>query len=303
MQYIINSKIINLIIVITTLLLINSCAYFRIKTLDKHDYSENNIYDLIAKEYKNFANYELYEMHDEIDANYFAFKAINTLNKKIIKIEEPHDWNIPNKYIKEVTEEYNKINSLLKKDMIFNYPILIAKVVSGYDCWLEQLEENWQIKDIANCKLKFISAYNELLKIEKNNNKKNIALIEKDKLVLNKERELKNIYNLKKEIVLYFDHDSYKLNEKELSKIKKSLKGIKSNQSIIIYGHTDTKGSKNYNLKLSKKRATAVMNYLQSISIENNIITIGYGERYPLIVTGDETTEEKNRRAEIIINY
>ena len=31
---------------------------------------------MVSKEYKEFANFELYEMHDEIDANYFAYKAI-----------------------------------------------------------------------------------------------------------------------------------------------------------------------------------------------------------------------------------
>ena len=79
-------KIINFLLISTFLLLINSCAYFRLKELDKHNFSEDNIYDLVSKEYKEFAYSELYEMHDELDANYFAFKANNILKTKIIRI-------------------------------------------------------------------------------------------------------------------------------------------------------------------------------------------------------------------------
>ena len=71
----------------------------------------------------------------------------------------------------------------------------------------------------------------------------------------------------------------------------------------MIYGHTDTKGPKSYNLELSKKRATKVMSYLKSKNIENQILIKGYGESFPFINTGDEITEEKNRRAEIIIKF
>ena len=55
------NKIINFLLISTFLLLINSCAYFRLKELDKHNFSEDNIYDLVSKEYKEFAYSELYE--------------------------------------------------------------------------------------------------------------------------------------------------------------------------------------------------------------------------------------------------
>ena len=36
-----------------------------------------------SKKYLDFSKYELYEMHDEIDANYFAYKASLSLNEKV----------------------------------------------------------------------------------------------------------------------------------------------------------------------------------------------------------------------------
>ena len=62
---------------------INSCAHFRIKNLEKNKLSSNNFYEFLSKEYLDFAKYELYEMHDEIDANYFAYKASLSLNEKV----------------------------------------------------------------------------------------------------------------------------------------------------------------------------------------------------------------------------
>ena len=63
---------------------INSCAYFKLKTLDSFDYNKNDIYTLLSNEYKKFAKFELYEMHDEIDANYFAYKGLMAVKEKQI---------------------------------------------------------------------------------------------------------------------------------------------------------------------------------------------------------------------------
>ena len=47
---------------------INSCAHFRITNLEKNNYQTKDFYQLLSKEYLDLAKYELYEMHDEIDA-------------------------------------------------------------------------------------------------------------------------------------------------------------------------------------------------------------------------------------------
>ena len=286
-------------------MLINSCAYFKLKQLDKHNFSENNIYDLVSKEYKEFANFELYEMHDEIDANYFAYKAINTIKTKTIKIENPNNWNIPDNYKDEAKKEYQNINILLAKEVIFNYPELIAKLVSGYDCWLEQIEENWQLADIKNCKNKFTNAYKQLISsIAGENSIKRQQDTDTETDSLPKENNSYFLNNEKtKTILVYFDYDSFLLSsvgkEKLDNIITNSLK--KNFYPIIIYGHTDTKGSKDYNLILSKKRALSVSKYFKENGVNNKLIIKNYGEKYPFIETGDNISEEKNRRAEIII--
>ena len=303
----ITSKIISFFVISSILLLINSCAYFRLKELDKYTFSENDIYDLISKEYKDFAKFELYEMHDELDANYFAFKAANTLKTKKIILENPANWKIPTESKEAAKKEYLKLKTLLNDSIIFKYPKITSNLVIGYDCWLEQLEENWQLDDIKSCKDKYTFAYNKLLNFMNTStiveNEETISTLsnlqskEKKSNILKGERV--------KTVIVYFNHDSYKLDLAQKNKLDDFIYSFlkKKNNPVIIYGHTDTKGSKNYNLLLSKKRATNVYEYFKNMGVANKIILKSYGEDYPVVDTGDEIKEERNRRAEIIINY
>lgn len=72
-------------------------------------------------------------------------------------------------------------------------------------------------------------------------------------------------------------------------------------QRIIIAGHTDAKGSAEYNLNLSKERAESVKQYL----IKNwnlspsQVDVVGYGQSRPITVGNDPESMQKNRRVEI----
>ena len=47
----------------------------------------------------------------------------------------------------------------------------------------------------------------------------------------------------------------------------------------------------------------SIMEYLKAKNIANSIIIKAYGEKYPIVNTGNEISEKKNRRAEIVINW
>jgi len=72
-------------------------------------------------------------------------------------------------------------------------------------------------------------------------------------------------------------------------------------KTIIIGGHTDTKGNAAYNMTLSRKRADAVKSYLvQKGSVAPSTIqTIGYGQSRPLNQGRSEAEQQQNRRVEI----
>jgi outer membrane protein OmpA-like peptidoglycan-associated protein len=74
------------------------------------------------------------------------------------------------------------------------------------------------------------------------------------------------------------------------------------NWTLEIQGHTDDKGSDEFNLKLSQSRADAVKKYLVSKGIIADTITAkGFGESKPLVANDTDANREKNRRVEFKI--
>lgn len=294
---------------------ISSCAHFNIKELNKRiDKNDNSFFSLLSKEYENFAKFELNEMHDEIDANHFALKGINVLKEKKVYVENPNDWSLTAENLSILIKEYDKVNSIISKKLYIKYPKEFALMVVGYDCWVEQLEENWQIKDIENCKSKYSDNYVKIINAELQSNSTVIQksssedISEKHKTIKSDDNiSLKNneIETANDEmVVIFFAFDSTELNDDELEKLDKFIKIIKNNpnKTILVNGHTDRKGSEKYNLNLSLKRANKVRNYLQQSNVKNIMKTEGFGERFPLINTYDNIEEKENRRTEVIIN-
>jgi outer membrane protein OmpA-like peptidoglycan-associated protein len=73
-------------------------------------------------------------------------------------------------------------------------------------------------------------------------------------------------------------------------------------KKISIEGHTDDDGSKNYNKKLSQKRANSVMAYLVEHGVEaGRLAAVGFGEEVPLVPNDSDENKEKNRRVEFLI--
>jgi OmpA-OmpF porin, OOP family len=69
---------------------------------------------------------------------------------------------------------------------------------------------------------------------------------------------------------------------------------------VSIAGHTDRKGSDQYNVGLSQRVAANVRAYLASRGIPDGVITTeAYGESRPLVDTPDGVSEPQNRRVEI----
>lgn len=70
---------------------------------------------------------------------------------------------------------------------------------------------------------------------------------------------------------------------------------------LKIIGHTDSQGSEQLNLTLSKKRSEAVKDYLTKSGVVNQITTDGFGETRPIAENTTPEGREKNRRVEFTI--
>ncbi|MCB1992953.1 MAG: peptidoglycan-associated lipoprotein Pal, partial [Geminicoccaceae bacterium] len=75
------------------------------------------------------------------------------------------------------------------------------------------------------------------------------------------------------------------------------------NYTVTIEVHADERGTREYNLALGERRATAVKNYLVALGVTpDRLLTISYGEERPVDPGRDETAYAQNRRAVTVIN-
>ena len=105
----------------------------------------------------------------------------------------------------------------------------------------------------------------------------------------------------KKTILFEFDH--YSIPASELNELNNFVHLIDSPKLIHVQveGHTDSKGSAEYNMALSIKRAKTVRDYLVQHGIQASKISIeGLGQGFPLERNNTEANRAKNRRAVII---
>ena len=103
---------------------------------------------------------------------------------------------------------------------------------------------------------------------------------------------------------IFFEFDSYDLKPESITELEQ-LRGLlvkNPGLRIEIGGHTDSKGSNQYNLELSKQRARVVYQYLIDHGIDRSRLTYkGYGESQPVSSNETEKGRAANRRTEIRI--
>ena len=86
-----------------------------------------------------------------------------------------------------------------------------------------------------------------------------------------------------------------------LNELAKALQTSLPDAILVVAGHTDSKGSAKYNLKLSQRRAQSVKNYLIKRGIAaQRLIAKGYGETHPVASNKTADGRSLNRRSEFI---
>ena len=101
---------------------------------------------------------------------------------------------------------------------------------------------------------------------------------------------------------VYFDFDKTNLTSKSLQTLKSIVDALNDNSqlNIVLSGHADERGTREYNLALGQRRADTVSQYLIFNGVESNRITTkSYGEERPIANGQDEASYAKNRRVQI----
>ena len=103
---------------------------------------------------------------------------------------------------------------------------------------------------------------------------------------------------------IYFDFDAYKLSDQARTTLVKDASLLKKTRAarVRIEGNCDERGSDEYNLALGERRAKAAMEYLVTMGVPaNNLSVISFGKEKPEDPGHDETAWAKNRRDEFVM--
>lgn len=103
--------------------------------------------------------------------------------------------------------------------------------------------------------------------------------------------------------VVYFDFDSANLTPEAQRIVEAHAQYLAGNpgMAVVLEGHADERGTREYNLALGERRANAVSQIFQSLGVPADAIrTISYGEERPVSMGQDEGAWSLNRRVEIL---
>jgi peptidoglycan-associated lipoprotein len=99
--------------------------------------------------------------------------------------------------------------------------------------------------------------------------------------------------------VVSFEFNEFALSDAARSALDHNVECLKGASGATIEGHADERGTEEYNLVLSEKRANAAKRYLVGLGVsESSVGTVGFGEERPADEGHDEASWAKNRRAE-----
>lgn len=103
--------------------------------------------------------------------------------------------------------------------------------------------------------------------------------------------------------VYHFGFDRYDLSNEDVLSVYAHARKINCSDRIYvrIEGHTDERGSRNYNIALGEKRAKSIYNILILKGVDpNKLRVVSYGKEKPIKFGHDEASWAMNRRAVIV---
>ncbi len=114
---------------------------------------------------------------------------------------------------------------------------------------------------------------------------------------------LKDPRNILSKRNIYFDYDQFTVKDEYKPIVEAHAKYLQANRSAraILQGHTDERGTREYNIALGQKRADAVKNLMLLLgATEIQIETVSFGKEKPRREGHDEASWAENRRVDIV---
>lgn len=99
---------------------------------------------------------------------------------------------------------------------------------------------------------------------------------------------------------ILFETDRFNVDAEDQAVLQRQAQWLAQypNTRVIVEGHADERGTRDYNLALGERRANSAKNYLTAIGVDaSRIQTVSYGKERPSALGSDEQSWTQNRRA------
>jgi OmpA-OmpF porin, OOP family len=210
-----------------------------------------------------------------VDMQPYGFRAnVNWL----VPLEQPYGFRT------QLADGRKRLVTALDNGGRDQKPALSAVAQSRYDCWVEQMERDWQKGASGTCRTEFLAALDEL---------------ENPKVGTSVPPVTTQGYNV------FFDFDKSSLSREGRQTIARAAKAVGGDSVVRIklVGKADLAGTDPYNMALSHHRADAVRNALLADGVVSDRIDERWvGEREPPVPTAQGVREQRNRVVEVLVN-
>jgi len=294
------------LVLLSGVLALSACAGYsgkldEVRALNNANAVGNAFTQKLAAEYTNYVNRELKTYGDNADAEHFARKGLAAARGDMVMPEPVSDWSLNPGNAEELIVARSRLVNTMALGARETQPELAAFAQTRFDCWIEEQEENFQGEKISACKSQFMDALAQLESVapQAPAPAPEPVMVEAPAFDVNPAEPMK-VENAK--YIVFFDFDQSSLNAGAQSIIDAAAQEAQSRQltTINLVGHTDTSGSRDYNQRLSMKRANAVRDAMTQRGVAANLLSVNHrGEEELMVNTADDVREPANRRTEI----
>jgi len=250
----------------------------------------------LSREYKTFALFETDQMMDWPDAARFGGKALLAAKGIVPQPERLGDWRLPAEHVGELAAARARLIQALDRGAGRRWPDSAAVAQVRFDCWVEQQEENWQHDHIAQCRDGFHAAMKGL--------DERFAAAHPATDLQPAGVPADDGAATTRTFVVPFAFDSAALTGGAQATVEAIADLAKAGKDVqvMLGGHADRAGTDPYNERLSLRRAEALRRSLIEQGVPAERIAVGaFGERRPLVPTGDGVPDMRNRRVEVTV--
>ncbi len=226
---------------------------------------------------------------DWVDADYFSRKSLKAGSGKMVLPENNANWLVPLEqpygFRTQLADGRTRLMTALDMGGRDRTPAIAARAQARYDCWVEEMERDWQRGANGTCRTEFLAALDEMESGAKSGASIPLAPA--------------------REYSVFFDFDKSSLSPEARRTIDAAADAVRSDSElqIVLVGKADLTGTDPYNMSLSHQRADIARDAFLADGVPlDRIDTRWVGEREPPVPTANGVREPRNRVVEVTLH-